>query len=182
MASIEEQQSGPTLSPEQMMASSGQNDVDYQLALQLSMQSDNNNNNAIADTTAMSDYCSNATHSNISNGTIVALPTLPNNARIEVGVPMSKLHPSESDQEAMDRRLALQLQQERISIPNNETDEAASLRLARLLQEEENAHVVEVRSENNRIGTATDMVENTGNGMQRPPTTSAKANSNCTIM
>lgn len=197
MASMEEQ-SGPTLTPEQMMATSGQNDVDYQLALQLSMQVDNNNNSTV-DTSTMDGYGSNPTCSNVSNGTIVALPTLPANSRIEVGVPLSKrnTNTSESDQEAMDRLLALQLQQERIPILNNENDEAASLWLARQLQEEENANIDVVRATNNHNSstgitgiTGTNRVEDTAQppNVQRPPNaqrlpnTSAKANSSCTIM
>jgi ubiquitin carboxyl-terminal hydrolase MINDY-1/2 len=175
IASIEHQ-SGPTLSPEQMMASSGQNDVDYQLAIQLSMQGDTNNK-VTADTTASDTFYSNPSQSNISSGTIVALPAVPSTARVEVGIPISKPHALGGDQEAMDRMLALQLQQEHISI-HSESDEEASLRLARQLHKEESAHAqtnVIVTSSNNGIASSP---PNT----QRIPSATAKANSNCAIM
>ena len=175
-ASIE-QQSGPTLSPEQMMSESGQNDVDYQLALQLSMQGDTTNN-AAADTSALDGLTSNPTR--INTGTIVALPKVQTSAQIEVGVPISKPIGTGSDQEAADRILALQLQQEHVSIHSNETDEAASLRLARQLQEEENAQAAtDVNAMSNYISATGATVAAPPQGMSNE---SRKANSNCAIM
>ena len=177
IASIEEQ-SGPTLSPEEMMATSGQNDVDYQLAMQLSMQGDDNN--AIARATASDAIYSNPSQTNIPSGTIVALPTVPNTARIEVGVPISKANTSGSDQETMDRMMALELQQEHTSMHGNESDDVASLRLARQLQEEENAQTATNASmTNNNYGTTTVSVPPS---TQRIPRPVAIANSNCAIM
>ena len=161
-----------------MMATSGQNDVDYQLAMQLSMQGDDNN--AIARATASDAIYSNPSQTNIPSGTIVALPTLPNTARIEVGVPISKANTPGSDQETMDRMMALELQQEHTSMHGNESDDVASLRLARQLQEEENAQIATNASmRNNNYGTTTVSVSPS---TQRIPRPVAIANSNCAIM
>ena len=168
-----QEQSGPTLSPEQMMASSEQSNVDYQLALQLSMQGDNRNN--VTNESTLDSFGSDPTR---NSGTIVALPNLPSNARVEVGVPISKPEKLENDQEAMDRILALQLQQEHTSVLSNEADEAASLRLARQLQNEESNALTDIRA-TNISNNSPNAAENTGViNRQRPP----KSNSNCTIM
>jgi hypothetical protein len=173
-ASIE-LQSGPTLSPEDMMSSSTQHEADYQLAIQLSMEG--NNNSTTADTNVSEAFDSNSSRTDRSSGTIAALPPLPGSARIEIGVP----HIPINDQEAMDRMLALQLQQEHTSMHSSESDDAASLRLAMQLQEEENAEAAATANiTRNHNGTTATPAP--APNAQHIPNANSKATLNCAIM
>jgi hypothetical protein len=178
-------QSGPTLTPEQLMAASSRNDADYHLAMHLSQQqttataTNTNNNNldeqegqimAAATEASLREY--NGLPSNIAlSGTTVELPPgIPPGMRVEVGIPVSApVAPTKtaseviphndqssssnfhhfSSQEEADRMLAMQLS-EHPSELNGGMDEEASLRLARMLQEEENQ-----RARNNHANAVT---------------------------
>jgi ubiquitin carboxyl-terminal hydrolase MINDY-1/2 len=178
------QQSGPTLTPEQMMASSHQNDADYQLALQLSLQSEDNN---VVNSTTLSheELSLHQKHNSVDMnsgravaGTIVALPDIPNTAGVEVGIPIPKPNTSgvSWSQEEADRILALQLQGDYTA--NNETNSTddASLRLARQLQQEENARAAMVLDNN------TNTESHVASRPVRPSRIATQPQSNCTVM
>lgn len=145
-------QSGPTLTPEQLMASSSQNDADYHLALHLSMQG--NRNAAVpsldeqegqivaaATEASLREYHGLPANLAISAGTIAAMPGVSADASIEVGVPIHPQMNASGDglllQEAADRMLALQLQKHHTDDRTPSSADAASLRLAQQLQQQE---------------------------------------------
>ena len=139
--------SGPTLTPEQMMAASNQNDADYQLALSLSTQNRQQIPNHQPQSSSL----------DVQEGEIMAAATeaslreyhgLSNNVesaseekreeRVEVGVPVvsSNTKPTPATQEDADRMLAMQLQADTNGARHHHED--ASFHLAHQLQEEEN--------------------------------------------
>ena len=155
--------SGSTLTPEQPLASSSsQADVDYELAMHLSMQT---NSAAVA------------------GGTIAAIPGIAQDATIEVGIPVhppplsgAPVSSAMSQQESADHMLALQLQEHHHTASGAQTvdgeEDAASLQLARQLQNQEDQRAA--------AGVVRDnAVPQTSRPNSRP---TAAAAQNCAIM
>lgn len=134
-------QVGSTQTPEQLTLTSGQNDADFQLALQLSLHGadctipSESYNGPIQMLSSSSEYKSNERSERLCvsfSGTIVSIPDSPHHARVELGVPVN----NSSQSEATDHLLAMQLQESHISESINAADEA-SIKLARQLQQQE---------------------------------------------
>jgi hypothetical protein len=159
-------QSGSTLTPEQLMAASTQNDVDYQLALRLSMEGTSQHPQSSGSAVALPRATSSAP-------TFATIPDDLSGQCIAVGIPVGN-HPSSqgawssdlksspatltppmhgpvsSEQEAADLMLAMQLQDDHEASPSA-MDDDASFRLAQQLQNEENQQAAVT----NRTNTAT---------------------------
>jgi MINDY deubiquitinase len=157
-------QSGSTFTPKQLMAVSSQNDADYHLALHLSMQGNENaappsldeqESQIVAAATKASLHESERLPSN--PGTIAAIPGVPTDALIEVGVPVPIRRPVTASvcvpgtdsnvgltQEAADHMLAMQLQEHHVDVSAADTADAASLRLAQQLQQQEDQRAMAV--------------------------------------
>jgi hypothetical protein len=212
-------QSGPTLTPEQMMAASSQKDADYHLALHWSQQTTTANNTntlsanldeqegqimAAATEASLREY--NGLPSNIAlSGTTTSVelpPGIPPGMRMEVGIPVSgpsakslspeKIIPSHGpsstwnhhhshSQEEADRMLAMQLS-EHPSELNGGMDEEASLKLARMLQEEENQRAT-MRINNNAVTQSQQyQQQQQRRGRPDPPASSSSSSEKCNVM
>jgi ubiquitin carboxyl-terminal hydrolase MINDY-1/2 len=137
-------QAGSTLTPEQLMLASGQNDADFQLALQLSLHGDSctipslsgqNHSKILSSTVEKESH--EQTGPDVRHvsfqGTVVSIPDGPENTRIELGVPVN----ISSQSEAADRLLAMQLQEIQDGDPISNSGDEASINLARQLQQQE---------------------------------------------
>lgn len=196
-----------SLSPEQLLAQSNQNDADYHLALQLSKQQQQH---TLSGAAGMSSNIVNTTGgdgrvevgmpvSPPRSGTIVALPPAPVTPQLTTTTTAQTQ--AVMTQEAADRLLAMQLaasdegggggtssNHHQSSSPhsyysNNNNDTDASYHLARQLQEEENQQAAARRQavqqrQQQQAGTTTTTTANRNN---RAATTSSSSNSNCTI-
>lgn len=179
---------GPTLSPEQLMAQSGQNDADFHLAMHLSMQESSPGTNQQSLDEQEGDLVKAATEASLReyNGIDVKQPspaqptlvTLPEAAPASLTVAAAAAKEPPLSQEETDRQLAMQLHS--AGSPNEEADrrlamelqnagEDQSMHLARQLQEEENQRAA-MRQQQLRQQQAT-----------AANRTKAKSESNCVI-
>lgn len=169
-------QAGSTLTPEQLMLASEQNDADFQLALQLSLhgdactvptESDKNHSEILSSTVETESREGNGSDGKHVNfqGTVVSIPGGPENARIELGVPVNVYSPSE----AADRLLAMQLQENQVGESISNAEDEASINLARQLQRQEEDRFA-------RLNTGRPLQSLSGSNGQVP------SSSNCSVM
>jgi len=149
-------QSGSSLTPEQLMAQSGQNDADYHLALHLSMQPHgeqtiNANSQAMLDTeegklmAAATEASLREFHGEASppGTTTVALPPITEGTQppiAEMGVPVAPPPPAgtqESADEMLAQQLAKEMAQEQQLLQQGQAPLVDDEKLARRLQEEQ---------------------------------------------